>query len=90
MLLLHRILCVPFLYARSENVIAKNSEAVTKGFKMGEHFAFTQDVHFTITPDTAVIKNLFMNGSEAIGFGALAAGCDFYAAHTQCHHLRMS
>ncbi len=70
-----------FFVRKGEDVIAKNSEAVTKGFKMGEHFAFTQDVHFTITPDTAVIKNLFMNGSEAIGFGALAAGCDFYAAY---------
>lgn len=70
-----------FFVRKGEDVIAKNTEAITKGFKIGAHFAFTKDVHFTIAPDTSVSKNLFMNGSEAIGFGALAAGCDFYAAY---------
>lgn len=70
-----------FFVRKGEDVIAKNTEALTKGFKIGAHFAFTKDLQFTIAPDPAVTKNLFMSGSEAIGFGALAAGCDFYAAY---------
>ena len=48
---------------------------------MGAHFAFSRDVSITIQSDEGVKDDLFLLGSDAIGFGALAAGCDLCVAY---------
>lgn len=70
-----------YFIKKGEDVIKKNQEALSKGFKMGMHFAFSRDITVSFQTDMQVEKNLFLSGNDAIGFGALAAGCDFCAAY---------
>jgi 2-oxoglutarate ferredoxin oxidoreductase subunit alpha len=70
-----------FFVHKGEDIIAKNSEALEKGYKMGEHFAFAKDVLIAITPDEDVKDDLFISGVDAVGFGALSGGCDFCSSY---------
>lgn len=70
-----------FFITKGEDVIKKNQQALAKGYKMGEHFAFVQDVSINIAPNDDVKDDLFISGTDAIGFGALAAGCDFCSSY---------
>ncbi len=70
-----------FFVKKGKEVIAKNQEALSRGFKMGTHFAFSHDVHVAIKAKEAVKDDLFMSGIDAVGFGALAAGVDFCASY---------
>lgn len=70
-----------YFIKKGEDIIKKNQEALSKGFKMGEHFAFSRDISITIPVSEHIKGALFLSGSDAIGFGALAAGCDFCTAY---------
>ncbi len=70
-----------FFARKGDDVITKNQHAFTKGYKMGEHFAFTEDISVNIAPDDAIKDDLFVSGTDAVGFGALAAGCDFCSSY---------
>lgn len=70
-----------FFVKKGEDVITKNQQAITKGYKMGEHFAFTKDISVNIATDDGVKDDLFISGIDAVGFGALAAGCDFCSSY---------
>ena len=70
-----------FFVKKGEDVIVKNQQALSKGYKMGEHFAFTKDVSIDIAPDEDIKDDLFISGVDAVGFGALAAGCDFCSSY---------
>lgn len=70
-----------FFVKKGKEMIAKNQEALSQGFKMGAHFAFSHDIHVAIKAKEAVKDDLFMSGIDAVGFGALAAGVDFCAAY---------
>lgn len=70
-----------FFVKKGDDVIKKNQQALTKGYKMGEHFAFAEDISIDITKDDDVCDDLFVSGIDAVGFGALAAGCDFCSSY---------
>ena len=70
-----------FFVKKGVDVIKRNQDALSRGFKMGAHFAFTHDVHIAFQADASVRDDLFVSGIDAVGFGALAAGVDFCAAY---------
>ncbi|MFA5986354.1 MAG: 2-oxoacid:acceptor oxidoreductase subunit alpha [Parcubacteria group bacterium] len=70
-----------FFVKKGKDIITKNQEALSRGFKMGAHFAFSHDVHVAMKTKEAVKDDLFMSGIDAVGFGALAAGVDFCVAY---------
>jgi 2-oxoglutarate/2-oxoacid ferredoxin oxidoreductase subunit alpha len=70
-----------FFVKKGDDVIKKNQQALAKGYKMGEHFAFTHDIEISIASNDDVKDDLFVSGTDAVGFGALAAGCDFCSSY---------
>ncbi len=70
-----------FFVKKGEDVITKNQEALEKGYKMGEHFAFANDVSCSFETDEDVKDDLFISGIDAVGFGALAGGVDFCSSY---------
>ncbi len=70
-----------FFVKKGEEVIKKNQEALEKGYKMGEHFAFSNDVTCSFETDEDVKDDLFISGIDAVGFGALAGGVDFCSSY---------
>ncbi len=70
-----------FFVKKGSDIIKKNQDALAKGYKMGTHFAFSQDISISLTSDDSIKEHLFLSGIDAIGFGALAGGCDFCAAY---------
>ena len=70
-----------FFVKKGEEIIKKNQEALEKGYKMGEHFAFSQDISCSFDVDEELKDDLFISGIDAVGFGALAGGCDFCSSY---------
>ncbi|MEN8252247.1 MAG: 2-oxoacid:acceptor oxidoreductase family protein, partial [Patescibacteria group bacterium] len=70
-----------FFAKKGDEVIKKNQEALEKGYKMGEHFAFSNDVECSFEVDDAVMDDIFVSGIDSVGFGALAGGCDFSSSY---------
>ncbi|XLQ20505.1 MAG: 2-oxoacid:acceptor oxidoreductase subunit alpha [Candidatus Moraniibacteriota bacterium] len=70
-----------FFMKKGEDIIKKNQEALEKGYKMGEHFAFSNDVTCSFETDEGVMDDLFISGIDAVGFGALAGGVDFCSSY---------
>ncbi|HIP49902.1 MAG TPA: 2-oxoacid:acceptor oxidoreductase subunit alpha [Candidatus Pacebacteria bacterium] len=70
-----------FFMKKGEEVIKKNQEALEKGYKMGEHFAFSNDITCSFETDDDLKDDLFISGIDAVGFGALAGGVDFCSSY---------
>lgn len=70
-----------FFSRKGDEIVAKNIDALMRGFKIGEHLAFTHEITFTIEKDEAVKEAVFLTGIEAVGFGALAGGCNFCSSY---------
>lgn len=70
-----------FFARKGEEIVTKNIDALERGFKIGEHLAFSQEITFEITKDEAVKDDIFLTGVEAVGFGALAGGCNFCSSY---------
>ncbi len=70
-----------FFVKKGEEIIKKNQEALEKGYKMGEHFAFSNDITCSFETDEDIKDDLFISGIDAVGFGALAGGVDFCSSY---------
>jgi 2-oxoglutarate ferredoxin oxidoreductase subunit alpha len=70
-----------FFIKKGEDIIKKNQQALEKGYKMGEHFAFSNEISCTFEIDEDVKDDLFISGIDAVGFGALAGGVDFCSSY---------
>lgn len=70
-----------FFSRKGDEIVAKNIDALMRGFKIGEHLAFTHEITFTIEKDEAVKEAVFLTGIEAVGFGALVGGCNFCSSY---------
>jgi len=64
--------------SKGESIVENNKEAARKGqeFVAGEY-----DHEFDYDLDTTDNDYVLLNGDEAIGMGAIAAGCRFYAGY---------
>jgi 2-oxoglutarate ferredoxin oxidoreductase subunit alpha len=65
----------------SQKIAEENIEAAKRGYSYArEHYADGFGYHLKKT-DSAGKHKIFLTGNEAVGLGALNAGCKFYAAY---------
>lgn len=70
-----------FFRRKGEQVVADNISALEKGYKLGAHTAFQEDVQVSMGTTEPVSEYVFLSGAEAVGFGALAGGCNFSSSY---------
>lgn len=66
---------------KGEDVVAKNVEAAGKGYAFGKHLAYDSGIEVHIKRDEKVKQEMLMDGMEAVGLGALAAGCNYISSY---------
>ncbi len=66
---------------KDQRVIDENLRALEAGTKLGDALTAGGGLGFDLKPDTAVANQKLISGSEAIGLGAIAGGCNFIGAY---------
>lgn len=66
---------------KGEAVVAKNIEAARKGYAHGRHICFVEGVDIAVRRERLTREQLLLDGSEAVGLGTLAAGCNFISSY---------
>jgi 2-oxoglutarate ferredoxin oxidoreductase subunit alpha len=80
--IVHEIVRAAFLKKKGENIVQKNILAVKLGCEQAEEIVKPEEKHSLKKRQYS--QKLFISGDEAIAFGALAAGCRFFAAYPIC------
>lgn len=66
---------------KGEDIVQKNIEAATKGHNFGTHLAYEQGFEVHITKSPEVHEEVLLSGNDALGLGALAAGCNYISSY---------
>ncbi len=66
---------------KSEEIVQNNIEAIKRGIAIGKKLEVTKTIVVEIEPEGDLSNNRILNGSEAIGIGAIAGGCNFIASY---------
>ncbi len=66
---------------KGEAVVQKNIEAARKGYAFGKHLAYHEGIEVHLVKDKAVADEILLDGTEALGLGALAAGCNYISSY---------
>ncbi len=66
---------------RSEEIIQGNLTAARRGYEIGHGFLASGKVSISIPRDASVRDNLLLSGTEAVGLGAIAGGCNFISSY---------
>ncbi len=70
-----------FFGKKSEDVINHNILAIRRGFEIGQEIARSNRISITLHKDQKVNGELLLEGFEALGFGAIAGGCNFISSY---------
>lgn len=71
-----------FFAKKGEEIVNKNIEAFERGYLTGAHIAFSRDIEFSLINNRDDIEDyVFMIGADAVGFGALAGGCNMMSSY---------
>ncbi len=70
-----------FFLNKEKDIVKKNVQAVSKGYSHGHKFTSEKGIFFDLVPSSGIKKDMLVTGAEAIGIGALAAGCDFLSSY---------
>jgi 2-oxoglutarate ferredoxin oxidoreductase subunit alpha len=74
--------CVRHFFAgKPENVVEDNARAAEAGYKAAGELNLPTDLKLSMDTDTQVKGELLLNGSEAVGMGAIAGGCNFVCSY---------
>ncbi len=66
---------------KGEDIIKKNLEAIHKGWEVGKGLLDPERSDVKSWRESAVGKDILLNGAEAVGLGALAGGCNFLSSY---------
>ncbi|MDO8566427.1 MAG: 2-oxoacid:acceptor oxidoreductase subunit alpha [Candidatus Moranbacteria bacterium] len=66
---------------KGEEVVKKNIEAAEKGYAFGKHIAYHEGIEVRLTKSKAVESEILLDGTEALGLGVLAAGCNYISSY---------
>lgn len=66
---------------KGEEVIKKNIEAAQKGYAFGKHIAYHEGIEVRLTKSKTVESEILLDGTEALGLGVLAAGCNYISSY---------
>lgn len=64
---------------KGEDVVNKNIAAGKKGYEIAENIL--KEVQIEVSKDSGAGGKILLSGADAIGLGALAAGCDFISSY---------
>ncbi len=67
--------------SKGKDVIDKNMQAVEQGYNLGREIYNSGKVQINIKADPEVKDQYFYNGNDAVGYGALAGGCNFISSY---------
>ncbi len=81
-ILLEDVISEMFLVRKGEDIVRKNILAATYGYEKAKEITLQKERH-PLTRKKDRLR-LLLSGDEAIAFGALAAGCRFFAAYPIC------
>jgi len=70
-----------FFAGKPESVVEDNARAAEAGYKAAGALNLPADVKLSMAADTRVKGELLLNGSEAVGMGAIAGGCNFVCSY---------
>jgi 2-oxoglutarate ferredoxin oxidoreductase subunit alpha len=79
---LEQIITEAFLKRKGKEVVRKNIQAIHLGCEQAREIVVPEERHPLKRREDH--DRLFLSGDEAIAFGALAAGCRFFAAYPIC------
>jgi 2-oxoglutarate ferredoxin oxidoreductase subunit alpha len=66
---------------KEQAVISGNLSAAQAGYDAGKKLTVEKDVKFNLTPEPAAKDMMLISGTDAIGLGAIAGGCNFIGAY---------
>lgn len=66
---------------KGEEVVLKNIEAAKKGYAFGKHLVYDAGIEVHMKRQEAIKEELLTDGVEAVGLGALAAGCNYISSY---------
>ncbi|BCA78254.1 2-oxoacid:acceptor oxidoreductase subunit alpha [Desulfuromonas sp. AOP6] len=69
------------LFGGNQEVLDKNLRASRLGLEQGEATAKEKEWFCDLQTNPQIAGQLFLNGSEAVGLGALTGGCNFIASY---------
>ncbi len=67
--------------AKGDSVIEANIEAGKRGYKIGQHLAYAENLDMRIAQGESASGEAMIDGTEAISMGAIAGGCSFIASY---------
>jgi 2-oxoglutarate ferredoxin oxidoreductase subunit alpha len=67
--------------AKGDEIVAKNRAAAKLGYDFGKHIAADKGIMPLVSIATESPDTLLMDGTTALGIGALAAGCNFISSY---------
>jgi 2-oxoglutarate ferredoxin oxidoreductase subunit alpha len=79
---LEQIISETFLERKGPEIVQKNIQAASLGYKKAKDVIKPSERHPLVEKKDT--NRLILSGNEAIAFGALAAGCRFFAAYPIC------
>lgn len=70
------------MFARKgEKIVNKDLEAGRKGYELGESLIESGKLDIKFDTNAQIADELILSGTEAIGFGCLAGGCNFMSSY---------
>jgi 2-oxoglutarate ferredoxin oxidoreductase subunit alpha len=70
-----------FFVGKSEKVIAENIKAAETGHKIGDDLVKSGRFSLEIGHHASIEEHILLSGSQAIGLGAIAGGCNFISSY---------
>lgn len=66
---------------KGEDIVSKNIQAGEAGHKFGQHLSFLQGLDIAIPRRKERQEDLLLSGTDALGMGVVAAGCNFISSY---------
>lgn len=74
--------CITEIFSgKGEQIIKKDLEAGAKGYEAGQKLLESGEMSIDIDKDPEIRDELLLNGTEAVGMGCLAGGCNFMSSY---------
>jgi 2-oxoglutarate ferredoxin oxidoreductase subunit alpha len=74
--------CISNRFAsKSDKIVNENIQAAHQGYKVGSELVNSGKISIDIQPDSSVKEQILLSGTEAVGLGAIAGGCNFIASY---------
>ncbi len=74
--------CIKKRFAsKSDKIVNENIQAARQGYKIGSELVDSGKISIDIQADSAVKSQIILSGTEAVGLGAIAGGCNFISSY---------